>query len=177
MKRPDHDLTWRGIRRRWATAKTDANVANGSAGAAYYKSPSAPLLNDAFDSLPNSIINIDQRSSSYAASPNRQRAQLLGEFELPPNSKLLRFRPEADLSRRERSLDMEMIRSELRMILSHLAILSHQTGRDEQLDDESQDWKFMAMVIDRLCLIFFTSAMALFTGLTLLSTPDFYKLQ
>ncbi|CAF1413943.1 unnamed protein product, partial [Adineta steineri] len=59
----------------------------------------------------------------------------------------------------------------------HLAILTHHTHHEEKLDNESQDWKFMAMVIDRLCLIFFTLSMALFTTLTLLSTPNFYKLQ
>lgn len=177
MRRPRHDLTWRGIRRRWASSETDANAINGSAGTTYYKSPSAPLLNDVFESLPNSVINIDQRTPSSVTGSDKQRSDVFVEVDLPPSGKQLRSRPEADLPRREHSFEMELLNSELRMIRSHLAILSHHTRRDEQLDDESQDWRFMGMVIDRLCLILFTSGMALFTGLTLLSTPDFYRLQ
>jgi nicotinic acetylcholine receptor len=70
---------------------------------------------------------------------------------------------------------MEKIRSELRIIISHLAILTRQVQQQEEDSDLSEEWKFVAMVIDRLCLFLFTASMILFTLLTLFSTPMFSK--
>ncbi|CAF4297493.1 unnamed protein product, partial [Rotaria sordida] len=55
---------------------------------------------------------------------------------------------------------------ELRIIISQLAILTNHFRQVDKHDDESQDWQFVAMVIDRLCLIIFAIVMILFTVLT-----------
>ena len=65
--------------------------------------------------------------------------------------------------------------SQLCTIVSQLNLLTNYLRQQEKFDDESQDWKFVAMVIDRLCLILFTILMIVFTSLTLLSAPNFYS--
>ena len=149
MKRPRYDLTLNGIRRRWALPKEEVNE---SIDNRHYKSPSAPLLNNTFKVSSNNVINIDRQS---LRSDNNDQ----------------------NLSRRSCICDIEIIRCELRVINSHLAILAHQTRQEEEDNDVSQDWRFVAMVVDRLCLILFTISMALFTVLTVFSTPNFFKLR
>ncbi|CAF1403997.1 unnamed protein product [Adineta steineri] len=178
MKRPRHDLSWKAIRRRWGPSKQESNTINNSTSNHQYKSPSAPLLSNVFESLPNNVIDVNRQSFQLIEDPNKERSESPIKYSSTSNSnKIPRSYRQQDLSREVHLFDTEMIRSELRVIISHLAILTHHTHHEEKLDNESQDWKFMAMVIDRLCLIFFTLSMALFTTLTLLSTPNFYKLQ
>jgi hypothetical protein len=173
MKRPKHDLTWRAIRRRWASPTNERNCINKSNGNHYRKSPSKPLLRDGFESLSNNEININEEPSPFISDRKEQRSDSMLEL---PLSKIQRSRHYPDLSRVLQSCDTEMIRSELRVIISQLAFLANHTRRQEEHEDEAQDWKFVAMVIDRLCLIIFVIAMTLFTLLTLFSSPNFFKL-
>ncbi|CAF1193949.1 unnamed protein product [Adineta ricciae] len=177
MKRPRYDLSLNGIRRRWAAFENQLNVSDRSNGNAHCRSPSAPLLSNAFETLPNNVINTDDRSFSHSDDRDIHRSDSIIQFTPSPIAKSSPSRRHPDLTKETNSLDTEMIRSELRMILSQIFILTHHVQREEKLDDESQDWRFIAMVIDRLCLIAFTISMGLFTALTLLSTPAFYKLQ
>ena len=171
MKRPKHDLTWRSIRRRWATPKEETNNINGSVGNHHrYKSPSIPLLDNDFELL----SNVDNRLSDTLNDRDRQRSDSVIEFSVP---KIAQSHRQRKLSKEIHSFQTEIIRSELRVIISHLAILSHHIRQEEKHNEESEDWKFMAMVIDRLCLILFTISMAIFTGLTLFSIPNILKLQ
>lgn len=177
MKRPRYDLTLNGIRRRWAAFEKQLNVIDRPNDNAHCRSPSAPLLSNAFETLPNNVINTNDRSFSHSDDQDNHRSDSIIQFTPPPIAKSPPMRRQPDLTKEAHSLDTEMIRSELRMILTQLSFLTHHVRREEKLDDESQDWRFIAMVIDRLCLIAFTISMALFTALTLLSTPAFYKLQ
>ncbi len=177
LKRPKHDLTWRSIRRKWAFSKEQANIINGSICNHHRKSPSAPLLSNTFESLTNNVINVDQESFQFINEREKQRSESVVEFSLPSISKIKHAAHHQDLSKVLHSCDIEMIRSELRIIISQLATLSNHTQRQEEFDDESQDWKFIAMVIDRLFLIIFIAIMILFNGFTLYSTPHFSKLQ
>ena len=63
------------------------------------------------------------------------------------------------------------------MILSELKFMTDYVRREEEEDDVSQDWKFSAMVIDRLCLVLFTILTTIFSYLTLFSAPNFFKLR
>ena len=169
MKRPRYDLTLDGIRRRWTAFEKQLNIIDRSNENAHCRSPSAPLLSNAFETLPNNVINVDDEEIQHSDS--------IIQFTPSPIAKSSPSPRHPDRTKETNSLDTEMIRSELRMILSQISILTHHVRREEKLDDESQDWRFIAMVIDRLCLIAFTISMGLFTALTLLSTPAFYKLQ
>lgn len=99
------------------------------------------------------------------------------EFYTPSFPKIRSFNYHHNSPRGTQSCELETVRSELRIIISHLAVLTQQARQQEELDAVSQDWKFMAMIIDRLCLIIFSISMALFTALTLFSTPNFFKLR
>lgn len=73
--------------------------------------------------------------------------------------------------------EFDSIHSQLTTIVNHLTALTQHQQQEEEYDDETQDWKFVAMVIDRLCLIIFTLSMILFTFLTLFRHTNFLKLQ
>ena len=73
--------------------------------------------------------------------------------------------------------DMNFYRSDIRMIMSELKFLTDYVRKEEEEDEISQDWKFSAMVIDRLCLILFTTMTTIFSYVTLFSAPNFFKLR
>lgn len=169
MKRPDHDLTWLGIRRKWASSKEHLNNINGSMGNHHEKVRSEPLLNNKFEMLSNNILNVEEQSLNFLDDREKQRSDSVLDFTAPSETKIQRFRHHQNLSKEFYSCDMELIRSELRIVISQLSVLTRATRRQEHNDDESQDWKFVAMVIDRLCLILFTAFMIIFTGIFLLN--------
>ena len=72
---------------------------------------------------------------------------------------------------------MRVFRSEMRMIVAELKFLTGYVRKEEAEDDVSQDWKFSAMVIDRLCLILFSMMTTIFSYVTLFSAPNFFKLR
>ena len=62
-------------------------------------------------------------------------------------------------------------RHELRSILKELQFLTDKMKKDEEYDDVCNDWKFAAMVIDRLCLWLFTVFTIVSTFAILFSAP------
>jgi nicotinic acetylcholine receptor len=72
---------------------------------------------------------------------------------------------------------MRVFRSEMRTIITELQFLTDHVKQEEEEDDVSQDWKFSAMVIDRLCLVLFTLMTTIFSYVTLFSAPNFFKLR
>lgn len=60
---------------------------------------------------------------------------------------------------------------ELSLILKELRIITEKIRRDEEASDITNDWKFAAMVVDRLCLIIFTLFTVIATIAVLLSAP------
>ncbi|CAF4830265.1 unnamed protein product, partial [Rotaria sp. Silwood1] len=164
MKRPNHDLSWRAIRRQWAFLKQEPNNIKALIGNNHSKIPSEPLLHKTFELLPNNIIDIEKESLEFQDNQEKQRSDVLLEFSVPRVTKIHR-----NVSKELHTCDMEMVRSELRIIISQLTVLTNHFRRQEEHDDETQDWKFIAMVIDRLCLIIFSIIMFVFTTLTFLN--------
>lgn len=62
-------------------------------------------------------------------------------------------------------------RNELRSILKELQFLTDKMKKDEEFEDICNDWKFAAMVIDRLCLWLFTVFTIVSTFAILFSAP------
>ena len=60
---------------------------------------------------------------------------------------------------------------ELTMILKELRVLTDKLKADEEDDSIENDWKFAAMVLDRLCLITFTGFTMLATAALLITAP------
>ncbi|UJR10224.1 hypothetical protein I4U23_014437 [Adineta vaga] len=158
MKRPGHDLSWRAIRHRRFHHNARLNNTNNSI-THNHKLPSTPLLENSSKSLLANIINTDDQL--YISMPNHIR---------PCSST-------ADTKDSLQSCDMNCFRSNIDSIMSELKFMADYIRREEEEDDISQDWKFSAMVIDRLCLISFTIMTTIFTYLTLFSAPNFFQLQ
>ncbi|CAF1035937.1 unnamed protein product [Rotaria sordida] len=165
MKRPDYDLSWRGIRRQWASSKQESNNVNKSIDNRHSKILPEPSLNNTFELLSTNVINVDKR---YLEFLKRQRSDPLLEFSVPPTTEIHNSRHHQNTSNDLYTCNMEMTRSELRVIISQLAILINYFRQKEKDDDNSQDWQFVAMVIDRLCLVIFATIMLLFTVFTFL---------
>ncbi|XP_034129040.1 neuronal acetylcholine receptor subunit alpha-7 [Drosophila guanche] len=60
---------------------------------------------------------------------------------------------------------------ELGLILKEIRFITDQLRKDDESNDIANDWKFAAMVVDRLCLIIFTMFTILATIAVLLSAP------
>ncbi|XP_017002796.2 neuronal acetylcholine receptor subunit alpha-7 isoform X1 [Drosophila takahashii] len=60
---------------------------------------------------------------------------------------------------------------ELGLILKEIRFITDQLRKDDECNDIANDWKFAAMVVDRLCLIIFTMFTILATIAVLLSAP------
>jgi len=63
---------------------------------------------------------------------------------------------------------------ELSNILDELRELTGKVERDEAKQDKINDWRFAAMVVDRLCLCAFTIFTVVSTFTILLSAPSFH---
>ena len=73
--------------------------------------------------------------------------------------------------------DMNIYHTDIRMILSELKFLTDYIRKQDYDDDLAQDWKFSAMVVDRLCLVVFTMMTTIFSYATLFSAPNILKFQ
>jgi len=60
---------------------------------------------------------------------------------------------------------------ELTLILKELRVITEKIRSDDEADNTRCDWKFAAMVLDRLCLIIFTLFTVIATVLLLVSAP------
>uniref|UniRef100_A0A1B0CQW6 Neurotransmitter-gated ion-channel transmembrane domain-containing protein n=4 Tax=Lutzomyia longipalpis TaxID=7200 RepID=A0A1B0CQW6_LUTLO len=62
---------------------------------------------------------------------------------------------------------------ELALILKELRWITDQLRKEDENTDITKDWKFAAMVVDRLCLIIFTLFTIIATLAVLFSAPHF----
>lgn len=62
---------------------------------------------------------------------------------------------------------------ELALILKEIRWITDQLRKEDEDADISKDWKFAAMVVDRLCLIIFTLFTIIATLFVLFSAPNF----
>lgn len=60
---------------------------------------------------------------------------------------------------------------ELALILKEIRFITDQLRKDDVAADITRDWKFAAMVVDRLCLIIFTLFTIIATLAVLFSAP------
>lgn len=60
---------------------------------------------------------------------------------------------------------------ELALILKEIRFITDQLRKEDETADVTKDWKFAAMVVDRLCLIIFTLFTIIATLAVLFSAP------
>ncbi|CAF1268431.1 unnamed protein product [Adineta ricciae] len=159
MKRPGHDLSWRAIRHRRFRQNEKLNTNHSMTLNNNYKLPSTPLLENSSKSLLANITNTDD------------------QLYVPMFNHIRSCTSNSDTKEPLQPCDMNYLRSNIHSILSELKCMADYIRREEEEDDISQDWKFSAMVIDRLCLISFTIMTTIFTYLTLFSAPNFFQLR
>jgi hypothetical protein len=163
MKRPGYDLTWRSIHHQWSLNTNRIHTINKPTDIQFH--------------TPNNITKVSKQPLSFLVGNEEQRLDPVSKITV---GSVPTFQHEHDghhSSNVSHECETNDIHSELRTIVSQLAIITNHICREERHENESQDWKFVAMVIDRLCLILFTVSMAIFSSLTLLSAPNFYSLQ
>ena len=67
------------------------------------------------------------------------------------------------------------VNGDLREVLKELKLMTEKMQRDEYFQDQCNDWKFAAMVIDRLCLWMFTIFTIVSTFAILFSAPNIFS--
>ena len=73
------------------------------------------------------------------------------------------------------SIETTMLSKDLNFILQELRCITQKIKKDEYEEEKSLDWKFAAMVIDRLCMVLFYLATFISTCLILLTSKNFFK--
>ena len=71
--------------------------------------------------------------------------------------------------------DTSVLRKCLNLILKELKVLTQKLKDDEEDENKELNWKFAAMVIDRLCMVIFTVATVVSTIGILLTSKNFFK--
>ena len=72
----------------------------------------------------------------------------------------------------EESTDISSpLKRELGLILKEIRVITDKLLDDDDLSTVEGDWRFAAMVLDRLCLLFFTVFMIITTVVVMLAAP------
>lgn len=156
MKRPGYKLTWQSIRHQLSSTIVPSQITNKT------DSPECPI-----ESISDDLATINKQSLFFSVNAERQQPKI----PATPTSSV------QHASVDYHAYEIDIIRSELRTVISHLNVVTNYIWRQEKYDNESQDWKFDAMVIDRLCLILFLILMTIFTTMIFVCIPTFDRLQ
>ena len=70
---------------------------------------------------------------------------------------------------------LHSVRNELLGILNELRFITHKIKEDGEADEETNDWKFAAMVIDRLCFWIFSVYLVVTTLAIFFSAPNMFN--
>jgi hypothetical protein len=163
MKRPGHDLTWFSIRHRCSSTIDRSNSISNHIDTHYPKCPTTAISNN--------NTNISKPPFRVSINQERQELDSMPKISVSPTSTLQNAQND-----HHQSLTASHS-CEINTIISHLAIITDHIWRQEKHDNESQEWKFAAMVIDRLCLILFMILVAIFTTIAFLSACNLYGFQ
>ena len=71
--------------------------------------------------------------------------------------------------------EMFLLKFAIESVLKELKTITQKLRDDQLEEEESLDWKFAAMVIDRICMYFFAIATFCSTSIILLTSPNLYR--
>ena len=71
--------------------------------------------------------------------------------------------------------EMFLLKFAIESVLKELKTITQKLRDDQLEEEESLDWKFAAMVIDRICMYFFAIATFFSTSIILLTSPNLYR--
>ncbi|CAF0893267.1 unnamed protein product [Didymodactylos carnosus] len=83
---------------------------------------------------------------------------------------------ELSIERRLLSAQFEAMNLQLKVIVKELCVITDNIHQQEKSDNTSADWKFAAMVLDRLCLWLFSILTIVFTCAILFTSRNIFKL-
>ena len=141
MNRSNHDLNLRSIRQRRFSSIERQDGIHKHTESLPQKSAPIPLLADNQSLLPSGDL---EQPPTISMSEVQHRNNHEKSSNLPDSS------------------DSNVIRSELQNIVSELASLTHCIQQQRIDYKKSQDWQFLARIIDRICLILFIIYMIIF---------------
>jgi hypothetical protein len=169
MKHPGYNLTWHSIRHQYSSTYPRSDSISNHIDIHHPKCPTA--------SIPNNIANINKQPFLFSVRGETLQTDSVPKINVTPALTLQHAHSDHHLSTASHPCEKDIIHSELRTIVSRLTIVTNYVQRQERHDNASQDWKFVAMVIDRLCLILFSILITIFTCLIFLSALNFYNLR
>ncbi|CAF4704426.1 unnamed protein product [Rotaria sp. Silwood1] len=170
MSRPEHDLSWRAIRSHHQRTMGRQNSITSD-----QRCAATPLLANSSKSLLANVTGSEDQT--YINTSNTLPTNVTNHIVPRQQPKCKNPHHHHDPNEILLPRDMRVFRSEMRAIISELRILTDHVKKEEDEDDISQDWKFSAMVLDRLCLIVFTILTTLLSYATLFSAKNFFKLR
>ena len=132
-------------------------------------------INDDFGVVKNNkikskILN-DQINNIYSQYPNNQPYLRRENSGLSQST----FDYSVDGVFSSNKNDISSLRRSLNAILKELRSMTQKLKDDEEEEEQSLNWKFAAMVIDRLCMYFFAIATFISTALILFTSSNLYK--
>ena len=71
----------------------------------------------------------------------------------------------------ENTASQHPLQRELNLILKEIKVITEKLKSDDESGEIEADWKFAAMVLDRLCLVFFTAFTIIATLAVLAAAP------
>ena len=127
---------------------------------------SIPLLSNDYRNIHNQNDSIDDLNHS-----KHDQHRIESSFE-PSPSQISRSIPAKDLTTSSGLNSIDSIRSDLRILIAQLSAVNEESQKNAEHLDQSEHWKFLAIVLDRFFLIIFTIFMVGFTLFTYLRIPE-----
>ena len=136
-------------------------------------------MNDDFGVIGSKLNNYHKGSSSRLKSRTFNESSNLSNYQTTylkrENSSLSQCDNCGDSIFGSKS-EIHVLRKSLHLILKELRHLTQKMKDDDEDEDKALNWKFAAMVIDRLCMVFFMGATLISTIVILLTSKNFFKL-
>jgi nicotinic acetylcholine receptor, invertebrate len=111
----------------------------------------------------------NEQPSVYSRYQNVNSAYLRRE-----NSTMSQSTYEDSLFYNSSKSEINSLRKSMNMILKELRFITQKIRDEEEETEKALNWKFAAMVIDRLCMWFFAIATFVSTGLILFTSEHFF---
>jgi len=132
-------------------------------------------INDDFGVIKKSkmkskVLN-NKLNNSYFQFPNIQPYLKRDNYE--NNQSVYEYSTEGALAASKN--DFSSLRRNLNAILKEVRCMTQKLKENEEEEEHSLNWKFAAMVIDRLCMYFFTVATFISTALILFTSNNLYN--
>lgn len=170
MSRPDHDLSWKAIRLQHRRAKERSENTPSS-----HPYAPTPLLAHSSKSLLANVTGMDDQTYIHPTNSLPHGMDTITHRQQSKCNNPHHHHHQHDPNDIQLPRDMRVFRSELRSIKSEVRFITDHIKKEEEEDDVSQDWRFAAMVLDRLCLIVFSILTTSLSYVTLFSAKNFFK--